>query len=257
MELECSLPCSQEPAIGPYSEPHESSPYHFSLFLWDPFKFFPPTYFSSLQTKPCMIPLLPHAFYIPWQSYPSLLEHSNVFGEEHKLWSASLCNFLQPHFISSPYTHPVRKSMSFLTLQHALHMRVVGQTIILKWLDVSRTFLLGLLFYTFSDLLKSKCLCCESHAFVCTDHPAFVVVSLLVSSLRVEVVELLICIRRWCVGRRGDRVSRVPAALLNNSPRWLLHLQLTKPPSAFSIFLIGHSPSLHSCIWILETKKIY
>jgi hypothetical protein len=33
MESEWSLPSSQEPATGPYSEPNESGAYHFILFL--------------------------------------------------------------------------------------------------------------------------------------------------------------------------------------------------------------------------------
>jgi hypothetical protein len=37
MAPEVSLPCSQEPAIGAYPEPDESSPYHPILFLQDPF----------------------------------------------------------------------------------------------------------------------------------------------------------------------------------------------------------------------------
>jgi hypothetical protein len=37
MEVESSLPCSQEPFTGPYPEPDQSSPYHFILYLKDPF----------------------------------------------------------------------------------------------------------------------------------------------------------------------------------------------------------------------------
>jgi hypothetical protein len=33
MEPESSLPCSQEPSIGPYPEPDESSPYHPILYI--------------------------------------------------------------------------------------------------------------------------------------------------------------------------------------------------------------------------------
>jgi hypothetical protein len=37
MEPEGSLPCSQEPSTGPYSEPDQSIPYHTILFLKDLF----------------------------------------------------------------------------------------------------------------------------------------------------------------------------------------------------------------------------
>jgi hypothetical protein len=35
MEPEGSLPCSQEPATRPYSEPNESNPHHQTLFPKD------------------------------------------------------------------------------------------------------------------------------------------------------------------------------------------------------------------------------
>jgi hypothetical protein len=37
MEPEGSLSFSQEPSIGPYPEPDQSSPYHPILSLYDPF----------------------------------------------------------------------------------------------------------------------------------------------------------------------------------------------------------------------------
>jgi hypothetical protein len=45
--------------------------------------------------------LLPHAFYTPCPSHPPRLDNSIILGEEYKLWSSSLCNFLRPPVSSS------------------------------------------------------------------------------------------------------------------------------------------------------------
>jgi hypothetical protein len=37
MEPEGSLPCSQDPSIGPYPKLDQSSPYHLILYLQDTF----------------------------------------------------------------------------------------------------------------------------------------------------------------------------------------------------------------------------
>jgi hypothetical protein len=44
METEVSLPCSQEPSIGPYPETDQSSIYHPILSLYDRFWYYSPTY---------------------------------------------------------------------------------------------------------------------------------------------------------------------------------------------------------------------
>jgi hypothetical protein len=44
MEPESSLPCSEEPANGPYPEPDESIPQPPTLLLPEPFQYYPPIY---------------------------------------------------------------------------------------------------------------------------------------------------------------------------------------------------------------------
>jgi hypothetical protein len=43
----------------------------------------------------------PHSCYMPCPSHTPWLDHSNYTCEEYKLWSSSLCSFLQPPVTSS------------------------------------------------------------------------------------------------------------------------------------------------------------
>lgn len=62
-ELECSLPCSQEPASGPYPEPDESNPYHPILRLGLPSDFyrsgFPAKSSLNFTYPPCVLHACP------------------------------------------------------------------------------------------------------------------------------------------------------------------------------------------------------
>jgi hypothetical protein len=86
------------PILSQINQDHTtSSKIHFNIIL-------PPTSKSSQWSpsfwlphqNPTCIPL-PHACYMP---YPSLTTYVLILGEVCKLWSSSLCSFLQPPTIS-------------------------------------------------------------------------------------------------------------------------------------------------------------
>jgi hypothetical protein len=74
MEPKSSLPCSQEPSNGPYSEPDQSSPYHPILSLSEPEK-------DRILLKKLrdFYHLMPVIFHLSWMNrYVGLVSTANV-----------------------------------------------------------------------------------------------------------------------------------------------------------------------------------
>jgi hypothetical protein len=104
MELEVSLPCSQEPSTGPHPEPDQSSPYHptLSIIYWKQ------KYVIGSQSKALLETLESHQIiqeflYFVWKPYVHYDIHKSkphVLSQFNSIWTFALFHGIELDFIN-------------------------------------------------------------------------------------------------------------------------------------------------------------